>query len=180
MSSVTRKANCWKSHPVKVLYFDLCDSGILPADTQLARKFIPELSRLKPLFAGGALTSCCLFFFRFVAILSAQTIIFVCNFTCNGNRDSSVGIALGYWLDDRGVGVRVPVGSRIFSSYRREKVKIRSKVVVLKEVFFRRYAVAQLVEALCYKLEGRQFKSRIKWIFSILPIALWPWGRLSL
>jgi hypothetical protein len=32
------------------------------------------------------------------------------------NRDSSVGIATGYGLDDRGVGIRVPVGSRIFSS----------------------------------------------------------------
>jgi hypothetical protein len=29
------------------------------------------------------------------------------------------GIATGYGLDDRGVGVRVPVGSRIFSSPRR-------------------------------------------------------------
>jgi hypothetical protein len=28
--------------------------------------------------------------------------------------------------------------------------------------------------------EGRRFKSRIRWIFSILPTALWPWGRLSL
>jgi hypothetical protein len=32
------------------------------------------------------------------------------------SRDSSVGIATGYGLDDRGVGVRVPVGSTIFSS----------------------------------------------------------------
>jgi hypothetical protein len=29
-------------------------------------------------------------------------------------RDSAVSIATGYGLDDRGVGVRVPVGSRIF------------------------------------------------------------------
>jgi hypothetical protein len=35
------------------------------------------------------------------------------------SRDSSVGIATGYGLDDRGVGVRVPTGSRIFSSPRR-------------------------------------------------------------
>jgi hypothetical protein len=35
------------------------------------------------------------------------------------SRDSSVGIATGYGLADRGVGVRVPVGSRIFSSPRR-------------------------------------------------------------
>jgi hypothetical protein len=35
------------------------------------------------------------------------------------SRDSSVGIATGYELDGRGVGVRVPVGSRILSSPRR-------------------------------------------------------------
>jgi hypothetical protein len=32
------------------------------------------------------------------------------------SQDSIVGIATGYALDDRGVGVRVPVGSRIFFS----------------------------------------------------------------
>jgi hypothetical protein len=31
------------------------------------------------------------------------------------SRDSVVGIAAGYGLEDRGVGVRIPVGSRIFS-----------------------------------------------------------------
>jgi hypothetical protein len=36
-----------------------------------------------------------------------------------GSWDSAVGIATGYGLDDRRVGVRVPVGSRIFSSTRR-------------------------------------------------------------
>jgi hypothetical protein len=35
------------------------------------------------------------------------------------SQDSAVGIATGYGLDDREVGVRVPVGSRIFSSPRR-------------------------------------------------------------
>jgi hypothetical protein len=30
------------------------------------------------------------------------------------SRDSSVGIATGYWLDDRGVGVRVLVGVKDF------------------------------------------------------------------
>jgi hypothetical protein len=35
------------------------------------------------------------------------------------SRDSAVGTAPGYRLDDRGVGVRVPVGIRIFSSSRR-------------------------------------------------------------
>jgi hypothetical protein len=32
------------------------------------------------------------------------------------SRDSVVGIVTSYELDDRGIGVRVPVGSRIFSS----------------------------------------------------------------
>jgi hypothetical protein len=32
------------------------------------------------------------------------------------SRDSSVGIATGYGLDDREAGVRVPVRSRIFTS----------------------------------------------------------------
>jgi hypothetical protein len=41
-------------------------------------------------------------------------------FTLNtrGSRNSVLGIAAGYGLDDRGVGVRVPVRSRIFSSPR--------------------------------------------------------------
>jgi hypothetical protein len=34
-------------------------------------------------------------------------------------RDNAVGIATGYGLDDRGVRVRVPVGSRMFSSLSR-------------------------------------------------------------
>jgi hypothetical protein len=36
-----------------------------------------------------------------------------------GTSDGAVFIATGYGLDDRGVGVRVPVRSRIFSSPRR-------------------------------------------------------------
>jgi hypothetical protein len=35
------------------------------------------------------------------------------------NRDSVVGIATGYGLEERAVGVRVPVGSKMFSSPRR-------------------------------------------------------------
>jgi hypothetical protein len=37
-------------------------------------------------------------------------------FTRRGGRDTSVSIATCYGLDDRRIGVRVPVGSRIFTS----------------------------------------------------------------
>jgi hypothetical protein len=40
-------------------------------------------------------------------------------FKLHRSRDSVVGTATGYGLDDQGVGVRVPVGSRIFTSPRR-------------------------------------------------------------
>jgi hypothetical protein len=41
------------------------------------------------------------------------------------------------------------------------------------------YAMAQLVEALRYKPEGRAFDSRF-FINLILTAALWPWDQLSL
>jgi hypothetical protein len=37
----------------------------------------------------------------------------------SGGLDSTVGIATGYGLDGRGIGVRVPVGTIFFSSPRR-------------------------------------------------------------
>jgi hypothetical protein len=40
----------------------------------------------------------------------------------NKSRGSAVGITTGYGLNDRGVGVRVPVGSRIFTSYRPDRL----------------------------------------------------------
>jgi hypothetical protein len=49
--------------------------------------------------------------------LKAQYSINYCMYLFDiGSRDSVVGIATGYGLEDRGVGVRVPVGSRIFST----------------------------------------------------------------
>jgi hypothetical protein len=40
-------------------------------------------------------------------------------YTIRRSQDKVVGIATGYGLDDRVVGVRVPVGQKIFSSPRR-------------------------------------------------------------
>jgi hypothetical protein len=45
-----------------------------------------------------------------------STLINIPNILVILNRDRVVGIATSYGLDDQGVGVRVPVGSRIFSS----------------------------------------------------------------
>jgi hypothetical protein len=47
---------------------------------------------------------------------TAGTIYYYTVYRTVQSRDSSVGIATGYSLDDRVVGVRVPVGSRIFTS----------------------------------------------------------------
>jgi hypothetical protein len=47
----------------------------------------------------------------------------------------------------------------------------------------REHDVAHLVEALCYKADGRGFDSRYgHWNFSLTnpPAALWSWGRPSL
>jgi hypothetical protein len=43
----------------------------------------------------------------------------VCIYVCVKNRDSSVGIALGYRLDDRGSNVRFPAGAGNFSLHHR-------------------------------------------------------------
>ena len=44
-------------------------------------------------------------------------------------------------------------------------------------VIFMGHAVAQLVEALRYKPEGRGFDSRLEFFIDIiLPVALWQWG----
>jgi hypothetical protein len=48
-----------------------------------------------------------------------NSMVNICTTSFYKSRDSAVGIATGYALDDQGVGVRVPVGSRIFSSPRR-------------------------------------------------------------
>jgi hypothetical protein len=59
--------------------------------------------------------------FRFTVLwrqTDRQIQTYICTHISVGSRDSSVGIATGYGLDDREVGLRVPVGSRIFSSPR--------------------------------------------------------------
>jgi hypothetical protein len=60
---------------------------------------------------------------RIIDIIIIIIIIVVVVIIIIRSRDSAVGIATGYWLDDRGVGVRVPADFRIFSSpYRPDRL----------------------------------------------------------
>jgi hypothetical protein len=52
-------------------------------------------------------------------LLTLQRLFIAEYYIINKSRDSVVGIATGYGLDNRGVGVRVSVGSIIFYSPRR-------------------------------------------------------------
>jgi hypothetical protein len=54
--------------------------------------------------------------FKFRSTVAFINIFLFLACCCVMSRDSSVGIATGYGLDGRRVGVRVPVGPRIFSS----------------------------------------------------------------
>jgi hypothetical protein len=56
------------------------------------------------------------FFFLCNYLITDPGAILIRFYTHSTSRDSSVCIATSYGLDDRGVGVSVPVGSRIFSS----------------------------------------------------------------
>jgi hypothetical protein len=85
----------------------------------------------------------------------------------------------GYGLDDRGVGVRMPVGARIFSSphrpdllwgspnllsngysHRCESLKSRRRVLCSNSCNDWGHAVEWLVEVPCFKPDNRGFDSR--------------------
>jgi hypothetical protein len=96
-----------------------------------------------------------------------------------GNKYSAIYQGIGRRLSDIFMATE---NNREQSNVLLELYSVRMKLVQ-SEIQRSRYRIREthyLVEALCYKLEGRRFKSRIRWIFSILPTALWPWGRLSL
>jgi hypothetical protein len=51
-----------------------------------------------------------------ITLSCIKQIIFCYKLTLIKSQNSAIGIATGYGLDDRGVGVQVPVGLRIFTS----------------------------------------------------------------
>jgi hypothetical protein len=63
-------------------------------------------------------------FIYFMLILRIYNILKFNNYSLHlspqmvSSRDNSVSIVTGKWLDGQGVGVRIPIGSRIFSSPR--------------------------------------------------------------
>jgi hypothetical protein len=81
----------------------------------IPRRFLPSGSPTKVMYA---------FLIPLMGVTCLANLIILIMFTEQGvlqtmSRDSAVGMATGYGLDYRGVGVRVPVGARIFSSPRR-------------------------------------------------------------
>jgi hypothetical protein len=66
--------------------------------------------------AVGRQVHCCTTKHSYLCNITNVWYIFRCSLYLKGYYNSVVGIPTGYGLDDRGVGVRVPVGSRIFSS----------------------------------------------------------------
>jgi hypothetical protein len=95
---------------------------VLSGNVYLQPAFVTTSSHLAPvvhqLLTSNILRSPCAYviFYKRVTYIK---ISYFSNTYYNSSRDSVVVIATGYGLDDRGVGVRVPVESRIFSSPRR-------------------------------------------------------------
>jgi hypothetical protein len=59
------------------------------------------------------------FLLLLLLLLLVVVVVVVVVAVSSGSRDSALGIATGYWLEDRRVGVRLPVWSRIFTSPQR-------------------------------------------------------------
>jgi hypothetical protein len=66
---------------------------------------------------------------RYSLLLFLLPFLFFLSLHLLRSRDSVVGIATGYGLEGGGVGVRVPVGSRIFSSRRPDRLRLPANLL---------------------------------------------------
>jgi hypothetical protein len=98
------------SHPLVTIPCDLFTRGM---PTKICQAFLPSFYYF--ILYSFAST----FLSLFLPFTDAIFLIYFILFASLCSRDSAVDIATGYMVGDRGVGVRVPVGSRIFSSVRR-------------------------------------------------------------
>jgi hypothetical protein len=92
----------WGSHTVKTRIIVFYDVASLLLPWRWRQLVLPELWHLYTRLHG--------------AMTHKITVIYFYMNSLGVSRDSTVGIATSYWLDVRGVGVRVAVGSRIFTS----------------------------------------------------------------
>jgi hypothetical protein len=107
MNDKVKKCGRKRSRPISSSYVGICLKGLRKTMTVVFQSgFEPRTSRIQVHKRWGLN--------QFIFIFS----MLLC-YTRNMSRDSLVVTATGYGLDGRGVGVRVPVGSRIFSSPRR-------------------------------------------------------------
>jgi hypothetical protein len=88
--------------------------------------------------------------------------------TTLGSRDRVIAIATGYGMDDQGVGVRVPVGSRIFSSPRRPD-RIWGPLNLLSNWYRGSFAGVQRPGCEAYNSPPASTEGKKMWIYTSTP-----------
>jgi hypothetical protein len=80
----------------------------------------------------------------FICFIYTQIYVYIHSFLRNKSQGSSVGIGAGYGLDGRGVGVRVPVRARIFTSPRRPDLFWGPPVALRRKYMYKNVEVLEV------------------------------------